>query len=190
MNIDIEYESDTEQHEIIATVSPQDAKTAPAPQEKEEAQVVKKKTGAPTKYTEDKAEKVCEMVAEGHTLAEICKEIGVGGPSVLWQWERVYPSFAKSYAAARIASADSFAYEALKHARGAYDSETANIARVRGQILMWMAGRMNPKRYGESSHVDHTLGVEHTKRVIIEHRHTMPRVEGKGKSAGLKRGVD
>lgn len=149
------------------------------------------KIGRPTTYTEERGREVCEMVAEGRTLAQICKRVGIGGISTIFNWERDTPAFAKLYAHARINSADSYAQEAITEVRGAYDAETANIARVRSQVLMWMAGRMNPRRYGETQHHDVNVGVEHTKRVIIEHRHVLPKVEkgGQGKSAGLKRSI-
>lgn len=105
-------------------------------------------------YTSDLGAAICELVANGLALNEICLRDGMPSRTTAYKWLGQNEEFANMYARAREERADLIADEIVSIA----DTEDdANKARVRIDARKWWAARVNPKKYGERSQVDLNL---------------------------------
>lgn len=62
---------------------------------------VKRKTGRPTKYTKELADKLCELLAEGKSINQISKMRGMPHRSTVWGWQDEHPECFDKTARAR-----------------------------------------------------------------------------------------
>jgi hypothetical protein len=131
--------------------------------------------GKPTKYSKDVAERVCELMAQGFTLREICKPDEMPAPStVRWWVVNDVNGIAERYARAREAQADHWADEILeasddgsndwmvRQRRDGSDEVVVNREHVsRSQLRVdarkWLLAKLHPAKYGERVAVDATL---------------------------------
>jgi hypothetical protein len=128
--------------------------------------------GQPTKYTIEKALKVCELTASSSkSLATICKELDLKYGSVR-QWMKDNPEFSSMYAHAKEDQADYLAEEILSIADdGSNDymtiekgdqsynvenKEVTNRSRLRVDSRKWIASKLKPKRYADKIDIDVT----------------------------------
>lgn len=94
-----------------------------------ETKAAPKKMGRPSKYTEELARKICDLIREGKSERQICKMPGMPSIDALNDWKAKYPDFLQQSARAREASAERFREEALQVAR-----DTAALAdRIAGR---------------------------------------------------------
>ncbi|WP_337475247.1 hypothetical protein [Duodenibacillus massiliensis] len=61
----------------------------------------KRKTGRPTKYTKELADKLCELLAEGKSINQISKMRGMPHRSTVWGWQDEHPECFDKTARAR-----------------------------------------------------------------------------------------
>lgn len=123
----------------------------------------------------DKAEimaDVCEQIANGKSLREICAAEGMPAPSTICLWLTENETFAEQYAHARERQADLYADEIIEIADAA-KNEDAQVARLRVDARKWKASKLAPKRYGEKLDLNHSGGlkIEGVKRTIYDPRH-------------------
>ncbi len=97
---------------------------------------------------------ICDMVAEGKTLRQIGKEIGVSAGRICG-WVAEDPEFAEQYARARDTASDIFETEIIEAAL-AVSPETAQADRVKIDAMKWVAARRAPKKYGERVQTEHS----------------------------------
>lgn len=102
-------------------------------------------------YSTDRAAAICELVASGLALKEICLIAGMPTRSTAYKWLAQHTEFSDMYARAREERADLIADEIVTIADTDPDPQ---IARVRIDARKWWAAKVNPKKYGEKSHVD------------------------------------
>ncbi len=103
------------------------------------------------KFTLDMGALICEMVANGLALKEICALDGMPARTTAYKWLAEHEDFANMYARAREERADLIADEIVTIA----DTEPdANKARVRIDARKWWAAKVNPKKFGEKATVD------------------------------------
>lgn len=126
-----------------------------------------KKIGRPSKYTPEIAQKMCEMLAEGIPLREICRQEGFP------EWRTVYDWMYRDDAAgekgvglsAAIARAREVGQEAiaeqiwldmqaeperiLSEGGGRIDSGYVQLIKARAEIGLKLLAKWNPKRYGD-----------------------------------------
>lgn len=126
-----------------------------------------KKIGRPSKYTPEIAQKMCEMLAEGVPLREICRQDGFP------EWRTVYDWMYRDDAAgdrgvglsAAIARAREVGQEAiaeqiwldmqaeperiLSEGGGRIDSGYVQLIKARAEIGLKLLAKWNPKRYGD-----------------------------------------
>lgn len=96
-------------------------------------------------------DKICLAISEGSSLVRACKELKVDFHHV-FQWIKEVPGFAEDYAHAREAQADFHVDEIIDISDTEPDSQKA---RVRIDARKWVAGKMKPKKYGDSTQVKH-----------------------------------
>jgi transposase-like protein len=124
-------------------------------------------TGRPSEFTQEIADAICERLAEGASLAEICREDGMPAQRTVFQWLTKHESFAHDYARAREAQADADADAigdmAAQVRRGELDPTAARVAI---DAYKWTAGKRKPKVYGDK--IDVTSGGEAMKAPIFQ----------------------
>jgi hypothetical protein len=127
----------------------------------------KKKTGRPSKYTPEIAQKMCEMLSDGIPLREICRQEGFP------EWRTVYDWMYRDDAlgadgvglSAAIARAREVGQEAiaeqiwldmlaeperiLSEGGGRIDSGYVQLIKARADIGLKLLAKWNPKRYGD-----------------------------------------
>lgn len=109
-------------------------------------------------YTAEKGVLVCERLAEGKTLKELCapeNEWGLPSTTTIFRWLNAEPEFQKGYEAALLMKADLLVDEATDMARELRDergtSERVQAYRVAMEHLRWTAARLHPKNWGEKA---------------------------------------
>jgi hypothetical protein len=111
--------------------------------EKRECQVV---------YSEELAREICERIAEGGKLGEICAAADIPSRQTVYRWFLRYPEFAQMYGRARqlraLHRADQIDGLIASVIAGELDP---NAARVAIQALQWQAAREDPKGFAEQS---------------------------------------
>ena len=113
----------------------------------------KKPKGRPSDYSLALASVVCEEIAAGKSLREVCAMPGMPSERQAYLWLGKYTEFGEMYARAREERADLVADEIVTIA----DTETdPNVARVRIDARKWWASRVNPKKYGDKLQTENT----------------------------------
>ncbi|NBW23187.1 MAG: DNA-binding protein, partial [Caulobacteraceae bacterium] len=70
-----------------------------------------RKTGRPSKYTEELANEILTRIANGESMVKILKDPGMPTQTCVYEWLQKMPSFAEKYARAREDQADTLADE-------------------------------------------------------------------------------
>jgi phosphoribosylaminoimidazole-succinocarboxamide synthase len=114
---------------------------------------------------------ICEQIAQGKSLREICKADGMPAPSTVCLWLSEDDKLAEQYAHAREQQADLYADEIIEIADTA-KNEDAQVARLRVDARKWKASKLAPKRYGDKMDLNHggTLKIEGVRRTIYDPR--------------------
>lgn len=113
----------------------------------------------PSKFSGDLADLICEHVADGKSLREICKIDGIPSRFTVLKWLRDLPEFSIQYAHAREVQADAMDDEILDTARDT-TNENAQANRVKIDAFKWRAARLAPKKYGDKFLHDHTHTID------------------------------
>ena len=135
--------------------------------EKRNEPAPKKKIGRPSKYTPEIAKQMCEMLAEGIPLREICRQEGFP------EWRTVYDwmyrddalgsagvGLSAAIARAREVGQDAMAERAylemyqeperiLTEGGGKIDPGYVQLVKARAEITLKLLAKWNPKRYGD-----------------------------------------
>ena len=126
----------------------------------------KKPTGAPTTYNTRIASIICIRIAEGESLREIVKSVGMPDRSAVYDWLLRHPDFADQYTRAREEQADTLADEIIAIADESpetvevrdkegnvldikIDSGYVNYQRQRIDARKWTAMKLKPRKYGD-----------------------------------------
>lgn len=118
----------------------------------------------PSEFTQQIADEICERLADGESLREICKGEGMPNKSTVFRWLASRPEFSDQYARAREEQAETLADEIVDIAdedpgvisRGEGDRAEVSIdgaavahQRLRIDARKWVASKLKPKRYGD-----------------------------------------
>lgn len=121
-----------------------------------------KKVGAPTKYTEELADDICEQIMQGKALHDVAKAVRVDKTTIL-RWVEHNPEFRNRYVRAREIQADLLAEEIVSiadeleiEAKYQGDTVTFDVSatavqrnRLRVDARKWYASKLAPKKYGD-----------------------------------------
>ena len=99
----------------------------------------------------------CERIANGELVEDAARAAGCTGTS-LRDWAKRADANAATYARARLVSASTLEEEILTLARSV-TPETYAADNVRINTLKWVAGKRNPREYGDKQNVEHTINV-------------------------------
>lgn len=122
--------------------------------------------GRQTTYTQDQADAICERLAEGHTLREVCRAEGMPPESTVRLWAiNDVEGFAAQYARAREIGYHSMVDETIEIADNAqndwmerngeedegwqFNGEHLQRSRLRVDTRKWLVSKALPKIYGD-----------------------------------------
>lgn len=125
-------------------------------------------SGRPSEYDPAVCATICERIVNGESLRNICRSDDMPVSSTVFVWLQNNREFAEQYARAREAQADTLADELLDIADDATndwmerqlrdgstetvpDTEHINRSRLRVDTRKWIAAKLKPKKYGDSS---------------------------------------
>ena len=83
-------------------------------------------------YSPELAKRICDELAEGKTLAAICRAEGMPGRMSVHDWKKRYPEFGEAFELARDAGYDAIADEAIEIAEDGQNDWTERPARGGG----------------------------------------------------------
>ena len=120
-----------------------------------------KKNGRPSKFTEELADEICARISQGESLNKICKENDKPSLVTVFSWMRTSEQFLNNYTRAREEQAETFADEIKEISDaeipvgidGKIDAAAVNQARLRIDARKWIASKLKPKRFGDSTKV-------------------------------------
>lgn len=139
--------------------------------------------GRRTEFSQEVADMICDRLANGESLRAICRDEDTPVQSTVFKWLDQQPQFAKQYARAREAQADTLADEILEIADDTSrdtiatekngeqpNSEWITRSRLRVDARKWLASKMAPKKYGEKLDLDATVKgkIETVTRRIVD----------------------
>ena len=123
--------------------------------------------GRPSDYSPEIADLICERIADGISLREICRTEDMPSKAAVFRWLAAHAEFRDQYARAREAQADALADELLDIAddgdndwmeRKGEDGqslgwrengEAIQRSRLRVDTRKWIASKLKPKKYGD-----------------------------------------
>lgn len=139
----------------------------------------------PMEYDPETGDKICDMLAQGYSLKSICEDEAMPGMTTVFKWLRTSEEFAKLYAQAREAQADTLADEMADIADDArndwmrktnrdgteyyeLNGEHVQRTRLRLDTRKWIASKLKPKKYGDKVDVEHSGSVGVTFTTVYE----------------------
>lgn len=105
-------------------------------------------TVRPTEFSQAIADAICERLSKGEFLAAICAEPDMPTASMFWYWRQAHAKVATAYARARELQAAAVAHRAYLAAQET-DPTQAQLARLKFDAGRWMAGKLDPRNYGD-----------------------------------------
>lgn len=117
------------------------------------------KPGRPSTYAPDVAAAILERIANGESLAAVCRSEGMPRQSAVYEWLIRHPEFAEAYARAREDQADTLADEIIDIADTSAQGDEQR-AKLRVDARKWIAAKLKPKKYGEKIQTEHSGGVK------------------------------
>lgn len=125
------------------------------------------RTGRPTLFNKELAEKILEGIAGGESLRKVCSKQGMPDERSVYRWLWKDEEFCRNYARAREFRADFLAEEALEIAdddskdilqvgeggdiRSLTNSAAVQRSKLQFEARKWAAGQMAPKRWGQQN---------------------------------------
>lgn len=126
------------------------------------------RTGRPTIYSKEIADKICESLALGQSMRTVCADEKLPCMATVFKWLREKPDFLEQYTRAKEESADAMSEDVLDIADdGTNDfmetkkglkvnKEAVMRSRLRVETRKWLMAKMKPKKYGDK--IDMTTG--------------------------------
>jgi hypothetical protein len=110
----------------------------------------KRRPGAPTMYTAELANRICEKLETGQTLRSICMEEGMPERgTVAVDWVDRHPEFAVQYARSLQAGIDALGEQTRDDSLATISPENVPLARHRFDVARWYIGKRSPKKWGD-----------------------------------------
>lgn len=124
------------------------------------------KMGRPSTYTAELGEQICDKLAEGFSLRQICALEGLPGLNTVIRWLRHDEEFRLHYTRARELQAEIGADDMIEIADDASQDVSGELkmpnavavqrAKLRVETRKWTAMKLLPKKYGERVQQEHT----------------------------------
>lgn len=123
--------------------------------------------GRPSSFTQEVADCICERIADGESLRQICRADDMPNKATVFRWLASNTLFRNQYAHAREAQAETFADEINdiaddgtndwmekndkdgKSLGYVLNGEAVQRSRLRVDTRKWLASKLYPKKYGD-----------------------------------------
>lgn len=109
--------------------------------------------GRPSSYTDEIAEEICERLAKGETLNQICRSEGMPAAHSVRRWVLDdVEGFSPRYARARAMQIEHFEDEILALGDGVLGTENnaaVSAAKHAADNRKWLMSKLRPDKYGE-----------------------------------------
>jgi len=130
-----------------------------------------KKTGRPSKFTEEIASEICCRIAEGQTLRSICRDEHMPSFVTVYNWIEANEAFSLRIARARDVGYDAIAEDAMAIADTPIIGEEVEIQqgkkkvkrgdmvthrRLQVETRLKLLAKWSPKKYGDKITQEHT----------------------------------
>lgn len=130
--------------------------------------------GRPSTYTVEIADEICERIAVGESVRQICLLENMPDDATFYRWLLKYDEFRDKYARAKEAQADRFNEELIEIADDsrndwierenkrtgetyiALNEEALGRAKLRVETRKWLMGKHKPKKYGDAVNLKHS----------------------------------
>jgi hypothetical protein len=134
------------------------------------------RTGRPSIYTPELANRVCDRIACGESIATICKDADMPCVDTIFQWlHKKKEDFSELYARARESQTEKYLEEIIEisddnsrdeieieddngNKRTIVDHDVINRARLRVDARKWAMSKLAPKKYGEKMQQEISVG--------------------------------
>lgn len=104
----------------------------------------------PVEFSQDVADRICDAVANGKSLVQVCAEDWAPHRRTVFRWKAANEEFSKQLELATAERADFYFDEIHNIADWCVeDSEAIAKARLRIEARKWTLARMAPKKYGD-----------------------------------------
>jgi hypothetical protein len=103
------------------------------------------------------AELICDRIAAGELLEQICAEEGMPARRTVNQWLDHVPAFAPLYARARARQPEVLAERAMIAAVQCPSPQMAAVNRLAFDGYRWMAARLDPSKWSDKAEVSVTI---------------------------------
>ena len=113
------------------------------------------KAGRPSIYSQELADKIFELMVEGHDMQAICEMEGMPSRATVLRWQTSRPEFDAQCARAREALADFELYR-LKQLAESCDENNVNATRVKLNHFQWRLMKIAPRLYGDRTRTEVT----------------------------------
>lgn len=109
--------------------------------------------GRPTAYSDEIAERILELLADGQALHQLCKAGDLPSSRTVYRWLGEHPEFARRYAQAREAQADTVFERGFE---AAWNASDAALGRLRLDAAKWYTAKLSPRKYSDKFQVEAT----------------------------------
>jgi hypothetical protein len=124
----------------------------------------------PSSYSEELAQTICDLIAEGNSLVQICQLDDMPHRATILRWLNAKPDFAARCDRARLEQGD-FLFDDIARVEAKLESGemASDVARTLISSKQWRSAKLAPKRYGDKTAVETTATVklESTRRLNI-----------------------
>jgi hypothetical protein len=136
--------------------------------------------GGPSKYSAALMDRICARLGKGDPLTVICRDEGLSYRTVK-RWADDKPEIGAVVAEARDIGYDAIADRVRATARGNGDS-SGGVARDKLIVHtdLQLLAKWDPKRYGDKQQVEHSGGVEFTRKTDAELAEEIAALSGDG----------
>lgn len=116
---------------------------------------VKPAVGRPSKFTDDVATAILDLIMLGMSMRQICERDDMPHRTTVIRWLAGNEDFASKYTRAREIQADAMD-DLILDAANACDAENHQATRVKIGAYQWRAAKLMPKRYGDKTALEHS----------------------------------
>lgn len=132
----------------------------------------KAKLGRPSLFSQELVDKICDLISQGVTLSDICREDGMPERRTVYDWINANDDFSARFARARVLGFDAIAEETL-HIADTPQIGSVSVSKATGieitegdmtahrklqvETRLKLLAKWDPKRYGDKIQQDITV---------------------------------
>ncbi len=116
-------------------------------------------------YNDETAQAICDELASGESLRNICKKPDYPAISTVMLWLKEQAAFSEQYVRARELQTETWANE-INDIADAATPEDFQVAKLRVDTRKWLLSKLAPKKYGDRLDVTGAVGLN-IERIIL-----------------------